>query len=85
MGKFCIILYTIGVDCPVDLFFQIFQESEALFLKAIKANPNAASYHGNLGKSLSNSYQLNSLFASFSLCLKRKSNLLSWADFYFTS
>ncbi|XP_011890767.1 PREDICTED: transmembrane and TPR repeat-containing protein 4 isoform X5 [Cercocebus atys] len=27
---------------------QKYKESEALFLKAIKANPNAASYHGNL-------------------------------------
>ncbi|KAM9189888.1 protein O-mannosyl-transferase TMTC4 isoform 4-T5 [Dugong dugon] len=27
---------------------QKYRESEALFLKAIKANPNAASYHGNL-------------------------------------
>lgn len=27
---------------------QKYKESEALFLKAIKANPNVASYHGNL-------------------------------------
>lgn len=32
------------------IFYIIRQESEALFLKAIKAHPNSASYHGNLGK-----------------------------------
>lgn len=41
---FCIMLYLI--------FYIILQESEALFLKAIKAHPNAASYHGNLGKEI---------------------------------
>lgn len=48
-----------------------------MFLKAIKANPNAASYHGNLGKRFSNSSQLYCLFASYSWWFKRKSNLLS--------
>lgn len=92
------IVCTTKIACPVDLFFfWLIQESEALFHKAIKANPTAASYHGNLGKTFYSSPSANffSFFLFFLIrhtactsfhvhCLKKYcfKAFFCWLDFY---
>lgn len=73
VGKFCIILYTILLTCSCKLFRNL-KLCSSRQLKPIQMLPVITVIWV---RAFLNSYLLYCLFASYSLCLKRKSNLLS--------